>query len=108
MSTNCMGPNRVTYRAYVNFLYKNLNHVIIDVRTEEDYKYKRIVGSVWIPIYDMMREAERLYAKDMIIFLYCETGAKSKVASTLLVSMGYTQVYDLGAIQNWRGEFERI
>ena len=36
--------------------------------------------------------------KDAVYFIYCHSGNRSEIASAQLLSMGYKNIYDLGAI----------
>ena len=38
------------------------------------------------------------------IILYCASGVRSKKAYDMLLSMGYTDVHDLGSIDNYKKE----
>lgn len=70
-------------------------YVIIDVRTSEEYKESHLKDSINIP-YDKLDSS---LEKDKVIFVYCRSGARSKVAYDTLKNMGYT-VYDLGAFES--------
>ena len=39
--------------------------------------------------------------KDDVIIVYCKSGNRSSQALTKLTDLGYTEVYDLGAMSNW-------
>ena len=69
-------------------------YIIIDVRTEEEYRASHITGALNIP-YDQINEKTKLDF-DKVIFVYCKSGNRSKIAFDKLVSLGY-EVYDLGA-----------
>lgn len=79
--------------------YKKLmnenDHVIIDVRTTEEYEEEHIKDAINIP-YDQIEEKINI-SKDKMLFVYCYSGGRSKIAYDSLVAMGYT-VYDLGGI----------
>lgn len=68
-------------------------HIIIDVRTEEEYQELHVEDSINIP-YDEIDKGINL-DKDKIIFVYCKSGGRSKIAFNTLTDLGYT-VYDLG------------
>jgi len=70
------------------------DHVIIDVRTAEEYEESHIVDAINIP-YDNIDENIDL-DKNKIIFVYCKSGGRSKIAFDNLDALGY-EVYDLGA-----------
>ena len=76
--------------------------ILVDVRTEAEYKEGHIKGSVLIP-YDLIgKEASsKLSDKSAKIIVYCRSGNRSEVAARELLKMGYTSVYDLGGIQDW-------
>jgi len=78
------------------------NYILLDVRTESEYKDKRIDGAVLIPDYEIKDRAEsELPDKNAVIFVYCRSGSRSRGASNALVDMGYTNVYDIGGIIDW-------
>ena len=77
-------------------------YVLLDVRTEQEFKEKRIPGSVLIPDYELAQRAEaELPDKRQVIFVYCRSGRRSEAAAKELVAMGYNHVYDVGGIIDW-------
>lgn len=77
-------------------------YVLLDVRTEQEYKEKRIPGSVLIPDYELAARAEaELPDKRQVIFVYCRSGRRSEAVARKLVDMGYNHVYDIGGIIDW-------
>jgi len=80
----------------------NSDFVLLDVRTEEEYREKRLNGAVLIPYNEIADRAEsELPNKDKLIFVYCRTGVRAALAAQLLADMGYTNVYDIGGILDW-------
>ena len=76
--------------------------IILDVRTQEEFKEKHIEGALLIPDYELANVAKsKLPDKDKKILVYCRSGNRSKSAARLLIDMGYTDVYDFGGIINW-------
>ena len=78
-------------------------YILVDVRTESEYRDSRINGAVLIP-YDEIkaRAAAELPDKNAVILVYCKTGGRSKAAADTLVSLGYNNVYDIaGGITGW-------
>lgn len=69
-------------------------YIFVDVRTIEEYNESHIVGAINIP-YDKINKNINL-DKDKIIFVYCRSGNRSRVAYNTLTNLGYN-VYDLGA-----------
>lgn len=82
-------------------LVKEEGAVLIDVRTEEEYLEYNIEGAVNIPL-DSLEMVSNTYDKETKIVVYCRSGARSGRAASLLLDMGYTFVYDLGSIDNWK------
>lgn len=75
-------------------LMRENEYIIVDVRTIEEYNESHIVGAINIP-YDKINENINL-DKDKIIFVYCRSGNRSRVAYNTFINLGYN-VYDLGA-----------
>lgn len=81
----------------------NNDVIILDVRTDEEFRQGHIEGAVLIPDYELDKLAgEKLPDKDAAILIYCRSGNRSKLASHLLIGMGYQNVYDFGGIIDWR------
>lgn len=71
-------------------------YIIIDVRTKEEYNESHIKEAINIP-YNELDESDT-FDKEKIIFVYCKSGNRSKIAYDTLKKLGYT-VYDLGAFK---------
>lgn len=91
----------------VDTVYKaindNIDVVILDVRTEEEYNEGHITNAINIPI-DNIDNID--IEKDKIIYVYCASGNRSKMTTNELIDMGYTKVYDMGGINNYPYELE--
>ena len=82
---------------------KQNNHsvVYLDVRTPGEYMGGHLPDAVNLPL-DALNKVESMFPdKNVELLVYCRSGARSRTAANILVSMGYTQVYDLGGIMNW-------
>lgn len=78
------------------------NIIVIDVRTQEEYEGGHIPGSISIPYEEIPIKVPRLIRnRDAKIFVNCSSGFRSKIASLSLIKLGYTNVFDIGAITNW-------
>lgn len=78
------------------------NAVILDVRSEEEFREGHIPGALLIPDTNLAQRAEEeLPDKDAVILIYCRSGNRSITASHILVDMGYSRVYEFGGIQDW-------
>lgn len=72
------------------------NYVILDVRTREEYGNSHIKNAINIP-YDEINDPVPIN-KDNIIFVYCKSGKRSKIATEKLIELGYI-AYDLGVYE---------
>lgn len=77
--------------------------VILDVRTQEEYDASHIVNAKLLPHDGITEETAAQVApdKDEPVLVYCRTGGRSAFACASLASLGYTQVYDFGGIEDW-------
>lgn len=80
-------------------------HIIVDVRTQEEYEEGHIPDAICIPneiIADV--KPDELPDLDQIILVYCRSGRRSKEAAQKLFDIGYTNVYEFGGIIDWTGD----
>ena len=75
--------------------------LLLDVRTQGEYKDGGIDGSVNIPIQELPGRLDELGTKDHPIVVYCQSGGRSAMAKRLLEGNGFTKVHDLGSIGAW-------
>lgn len=79
------------------------NVIAIDLRESDDYKLQHIPNTINIPYYEFPdRIGELKLNKSCKIFLVCYNGMHSKAVCPLLLDMGYTDVINLGSIDNYR------
>ena len=82
-------------------------YVILDVRTREEYDEGHIPGAILIPDFEIKAKAEGVMTdKDQLILVYCRSGRRSKLASEILVELGYTNIREFGGIIDWPYEVE--
>lgn len=87
--------------------YKNTQDaVLLDVRTQQEYLEGRVPGSWNIPLREIGK-VEKLIDKAAPLFVYCLSGARSRMAVAQLQQMGYARVTNLGGINSYRGKVER-
>jgi len=81
---------------------KGDKYALLDVRTMSEYKQFRIDGATLIPLNELTSRAQLdLPNKDVLIFIYCYSGARAARATKMLSYMGYPNIYNLGGIINW-------
>jgi phage shock protein E len=75
--------------------------VIIDVRTEAEWKEGHLEGAVLIP-YDRIEFGIKTVAnnKQSRVYLYCRSGRRTGIAFDVLKKDGYTDVINLGTVEN--------
>ncbi len=75
--------------------------ILIDVRSEEEYKLSHLDQAINIPV-DVIEEEIVNYVVDKStpVILYCRSGNRSSNAAQALLKLGYYKVYDLGAMDN--------
>ena len=84
------------------------NFILIDVRTESEYREGRIEDAILIPNDEIEARAKaELPDKDQLIFVYCRSGVRSANAAGTLAGMGYSNVYNMGGIIDWPYEIIR-
>jgi rhodanese-related sulfurtransferase len=87
--------------AYV-IMNESDNFILLDVRTESEFREARINGAILIPDYEIKDRAKtELPDKNAIILVYCRSGRRSASAAAELARLGYTNVFDFGGIINW-------
>lgn len=87
--------------------FENTPHLLIDVRTPEEYAAGFITGSVNIPLQALEARLSEV-PKGIPIVVYCRSGNRSAEAATILTNNGYGEVYDLGGILEWEQHGYRI
>lgn len=82
--------------------------IIIDVRSIEEYESGHIKGAINIPVdvIELVGIEQIISSKEKNIIVYCRSGNRSRHAAEILISLGYTNIYDLGSINKWSGELE--
>ncbi|MEX0324631.1 MAG: rhodanese-like domain-containing protein [Puniceicoccaceae bacterium] len=75
--------------------------LLIDVRTPGEFASQSVPGSTNYPLDQLEKKvAEAEISKDQPILLFCRSGRRSGIATSNLKSLGYEQVYNLGAFGN--------
>ena len=103
-----MGYKQVDAAKAKSLMDAEMDYVILDVRTNEEYDEGHIPNSVLIPDYEIRERAEsELPDKDQLILVYCRSGNRSKTASAILVELGYTNIVEFGGIRSWPYDIEK-
>ncbi|MFP4323568.1 MAG: rhodanese-like domain-containing protein [Anaerolineales bacterium] len=101
-SANPNPPQRISPAAYQEEFGLNAdNHLLLDVRTPEEFNSGHIPGAENIAVQELARRLNEVPA-DQPIIIYCRSGNRSAQAAQILYSAGYGDVYDMGGIIDWQ------
>lgn len=85
------------------FAQRRTPHVLLDVRTAEEFAGGHIAGAVNLPVQTLAQQLPAV-PKDRPLVLYCRSGNRTKLAAQILTQAGYTDLYDLGGILRWQAQ----
>jgi len=88
----------------VEIYRKTSGAVLLDVRTDTEYKEGHIPDSINISVQKIKEAPNIIKDKNTPLFVYCCSGTRSKNACTFLQRMGYTNVKNIGGISFYSGE----
>jgi rhodanese-related sulfurtransferase len=82
---------------------------LVDIRDPAERAMSGMAkGAVAIPLSTFQMKADprspehhEALKTDKPIALYCASGARSQMAAQAMLQMGYTEVYNLGGLQDW-------
>ena len=80
--------------------------ILLDVRTESEYRSGHIPGSKNIPLQQLDKVESVAENKERALFVYCYSGARSGQAVSQLRRMGYTNVQNIGGIAAYHGKVD--
>ena len=78
--------------------------VLLDVRTPPEYGNGHIPGSKNVPLQTIDKVASVAENKDTVLYVYCQSGARSRQATSVLQGMGYTNINNIGGIAAYAGK----
>jgi phage shock protein E len=99
---NGAGAQRISPQEYQTGVAKQ-QHMLIDVRTTEEFRAGHIPGAVNIEL-QLLPVRMATLPKAQPIVLYCRSGARSSNAAQMLKRAGFENVRDLGGIMTWQAQ----
>lgn len=103
-----MSYEQISQEEARQLMEQEAGYIILDVRTETEYKEGHIPMAVCIPNETISDEMpEELPNKEQLILVYCRSGNRSKQASQKLAELGYTNIKEFGGIVDWNGDIEK-
>lgn len=100
--TTKIGYKTITTKEAYDIMNTSVDITIIDVRTNSEYESGHIKNAINIPLDEIENSIDAFVSdKERTILVYCKSGSRSELASEKLLSLGYTNVYNFGGINNW-------
>jgi len=82
-------------------LDKYANHIVLDVRRDDEWQAGRVPGAVHVPLQHLIEKGIDLGAPEHISVI-CRTGYRSNIAASVLKSRGFEHVYSvIGGMAAW-------
>ena len=81
------------------------NLIIFDVRDLKMFAKYKIEGSIYAPKREVLYSVLDTLDKETPVFVYCQIGFSSNIASKLVAKKGFTTVYNLkNGLKSWKKE----
>ena len=99
----------ITVDELKTYLVKKKGYLLLDVREPNEFASGHIEGAVNIPVGQIARRIGSVCSnKDRNIYVYCQSGKRSRKAAQQLSNMGYTMVHNiLHGLNAWNGRLVR-
>lgn len=101
---NLMGPD---LRQGLAEYEKTPGAVLLDVRTPEEYAGGHVAGSRNLPLQAIVNVEDEIPEKDTPVFVYCQSGGRSRRAAAFMEKIGYTNVKNIGGLAGYNGPLEK-
>lgn len=97
--------SHVSVQQLTDYLASNQDILLLDIRTEAEYRAGHIRSATWLPRGKLEFDIQKLTTDpDARIVLYCRTGGRSALGVASLNRIGYKNVVDLdGGFKAWVG-----
>lgn len=79
---------------------------LLDVRSKDEYENAHVENASLLSIDTIINGVPSEFQKDKLMIVYCNTGASSHAAQSMLQQKGY-KVIDAGGILGYRGKIVR-
>ena len=100
----------LSQEAWSQKLAQTEGSIIIDVRTQKEYKAGHILNSQLLNIQETQTffDSIKVFDKSRSYFIYCRSGSRSAMACQILKHHGIVNCFNLlGGILDWQGEIEK-
>lgn len=75
---------------------------LVDVREYDEWLADKAEEAFHLPLSGLIAGNLPPFEKDHTILLHCRSGARSEQARHILLSLGYTNVVNVGGLEDWR------
>lgn len=88
--------------------------IILDVRTTSEYQDEHLEQAINLSVQDLhantasAQEILNTIAKEAAVKVHCASGGRSALAKQILESKGYTNVENLGGLEDARAYIENL
>lgn len=77
---------------------------LIDVRTVPEYEAGHIEGAINVPLNSIHFIVNHVRDIEAPIYVYCQSGARSGQATSMIREMGFKNVKNIGGINRYKGK----
>ena len=99
--------NRTDINAAVEEFRSLPGAFLIDVRTGPEYEAGHIEGSINVPLNSIHYIVNHVRNIEAPIYVYCQSGARSGQAVSMIREMGFKNVKNLGGVNRYKGKLVR-
>ncbi|MGN0072710.1 MAG: rhodanese-like domain-containing protein [Coriobacteriales bacterium] len=77
---------------------------LLDVRAKHEFVTGHIPGAKNVPLPVIERANTLIKDKSQPVYVYCQSGSRSRQAANALKVLGFTNVHDIGGIASYTGK----
>lgn len=99
MSQSQNGYRKITTKEAERLIEQEPDHVLVDVRSPQEYAEGHAQGAISLPVDTIAQEApDKLPDKEQLILLCCRSGMRSGRAAQELSKLGYQNLCAFGGV----------
>jgi phage shock protein E len=88
----------------ISELLKTPGITIIDVRSPMEFAADKLPGAVNFPVEQIQFKLDEIRSLPAPYLLYCRSGARSGMATSILKQAGFSEVYNGGSVYDLQAE----
>lgn len=93
--------NTITAKEAKEMMDSEMDVIILDVRTPQEYSDGHIEDAILLPDYEVKDKVNQIISdKEATILVYCRSGRRSAAAAQTLQKLGYASIYDFGGVKH--------